>query len=76
MRSFIYNENCILPIELVANILYKIRGLEHPLAKIIKNMNEIILSNSIDNKFNYFNLPSLTEGGMGEQVVPPIYHKL
>ena len=43
--------NCILPIELVTDILYKYGGLEHPLAKIIKNINEIILSNSYDNKF-------------------------
>lgn len=49
--SLIYNENCILPIELVAKILYKSGGLEHPIAKIIKNVNEIILSNSADNKF-------------------------
>jgi len=44
-------KNCILPFEIVMEILYKYGGIEHPVAKLIKNMNTIILSNSETNKF-------------------------
>ena len=53
----------MLPIELINDILYKYNGLEHPIAKIIKNTNTITLCyttndsdiDSEDEEFNYYN---------------------
>ena len=43
--SQIIGNNLILPIELILNILYKYKGLEHPISKILKNDMKCLIKN-------------------------------
>ena len=43
--SQIIGTNFILPIEIILNILYKYKGLEHPISKILKNDMKSLIKN-------------------------------
>ena len=43
--SHIIGNNSILPIEIILNILYKYKGFEHPISKILKNDIKCLIKN-------------------------------